>query len=419
MRYALLSLLVCCVLLVGAPVGAQSLCPQLYAIPDVGAGGGVPARDTYNVLFLGNGFASSDLDTYHRAIELFLESLSTTPPYDGYLDRMKFYYMDLTSSTGVDSSCTACPTAVPGTTTSPTLSSAVVRSGDAEWALDLGIDCVCDDDDNFEGLDFPVLGQLGALGLSFCAPNIRAVVVIANADCSEGLTYQYEPLVGVSWALVSLDVNESAGDLEIWEAGLALFHHELGHQLGLLDEYTDDKVDPWIYPRRRNLWKADLADEWVPDEDVQTCPAIPWEHSMCPTAEVDPAEVPPKRCDTFLIDCGEEPPPDWDTTPPIYLERSEDTLALFASTYKPDACVAHDPKLTGLWEGGFYTKDGYFRARATCRMSELGAAFCEACERQVGDVLCRYGAGAGTGCPTAIPDRTTDCDYLPPYILFP
>jgi len=385
------------------PATAQ-ICPQVYEYVDVGGGIGnpaVPASKTFNLLFLGNGFTGDDgLDTYRRAMQLFVQSLRTTPPYDGYLDRMKFFYMDLDSeSTGIDCSC-AGP--VPATSTAPTPGVPVDTPFPGGSDVDLEVSCTCGLGSTCTGLDMPVTRQAEALGLSFCAPNIRAIVVIANADCPAGLTYQYEPLVSVSWAIVGVEADGTVtSDLVLEDGGPMLFQHELGHLLGLLDEY-DYGSGGWLFPTRRNIWKKrGLPPDWLPDPMRPTCPTIAWERAMCPSGR---NATPPNRCDIFLADCCDTAAtPDWSDTPPLV--RS--------------GCSCSPTSLAGLWEGGFYRTEDYYRASYACPMSEIDPSLglCPACQRHLSDVLCRYGAYPGTVCPEPIPDWTGVCGVPPKWEL--
>lgn len=385
-RISLLSLLTALLLWAGVPARAQTPPPTVHLLlerPEVSNG--------LNVLFLGDGFDNDHLATYRKAVWALADGLAKHPVYRDYHGRFNFYRIDVLDSSGATAS--NCPS--PFTLASiaqRTLSGAAGPGVRDTAALDLGVTCcwggaganiLYSDDDKIEE----------ALSLASYAPDIAVVVIVANADLvSGGAQLLVDP---AQMTVLVMGVPIASAGRDTWavsEQAVALFAHELGHALGLLDEYdTSTGLVPPTFPDCRNVWHPANAPTWP--STGPTWPAtetqIPWQHVL-------------HKCCTpqSMARCGAH-----DTNSGCVLDDL--TKAQIECSYVPRSaypagrcfptpdCSAQP----GAWEGAFYSSLNYYRARETCRMrsTSIDVGFCEACREYLDLYLARFGPSGVSG----------------------
>jgi hypothetical protein len=161
-----------------------------------------------------------------------------------------------------------------------------------------------------------VTGLRRAWRLAACAPAFDVVVIVVNSGgwAGGGAADMSPPLV-----VVTLDGISSP------DTRARLLSHELGHALGLLDEYATGYPDASGAPRfhaNRNVARGGGEVPWKPLCGAAGCAEV----RACPA---------------------------------------------------PQQGVAAPP--VGLYEGAFYQSCGYFRASEDCAMQDPEEDFCPAC----------------------------------------
>jgi hypothetical protein len=321
-------------------------------------GGGGKIDDSFVVLLLGDGF--SDGATFPALASQLVADLQKVKPFDDLWDELAFVRVDLVDSSGAvdtDSCPESCAPRTPveagGTTAGP---ASVLAAGAAASAdVDLRVsrckagkvagDCrlLWFSDDGWAELANVVETVRDHVP-------VHAVAVLANLrGTTGGAQVAVAPWTVPSVATFAIDaVGEP----------VHLFAHELGHALGLLDEYVGDHADRTnasqgqavSFVPGRNVWHTDCP---LPDIGASWCAIepLPWqdafEDECVPASFVrcDPGSGPASQC--------------------AYQPLRDPLTAACASVR--------------VWEGAFYEPRQYYRAANGCKMNNLGQEFCEAC----------------------------------------
>ena len=241
----------------GAPGGwplerfDRDACPQVYRIQ-----GTAPVHESLNIVVLPDGFTEEELDTFRCAAGMMMEKLAAIPPFDEFSDSINVYRIDLaSSSSGPDypERCGRmnCHAGKPNWPTQACQCEAFAeRSGlplplrgepllpevhDSCLKLDLDLkDCPS------SARECQVLWPEGE-GLrklwrvATCAPAHDIVIVLANSGAwAGGGTQDLHPPLAVA----------SLNQISSWSHRSRLLAHEIGHTLGLLDEYPKSSASP-------------------------------------------------------------------------------------------------------------------------------------------------------------------------------
>jgi hypothetical protein len=402
------------ILALGALVAPTGCPPQVYKLHGVQSPG-----LTYNVLFLGDGFSgSAELDAYRRATEVLTAELFNDSLFAPWRDAINVYRIDVQSSAPVDvTGCPATPPAACGfaEVAAPPPEAPQVLPADQN----AGGASVVDDDLRTElcwssgappgrcnalWMDAP--GRDRALALALDALDIDVVVVLANAwnVAGGGLRDALVPASPSGGGLATL--NQALGLAVLGlpsengrlrpEAG-ALLAHELGHTLGLLDEYEYASGYPPAPPTPgRNVYVPGAAMAcWVPAfGTINDVPGeIPW-HSLLTCPWVAACDCPAGGCVHPWVpsDVWPSQNPCCGTWSPTSVPGgcTLRTLLPCNSDYVgniPNACL----ECLGLWEGAGYQTTGAFRAQLNCRMRDIMQPFCKACGLVVAETLRPFG----------------------------
>lgn len=371
---------------------------------------------TYNVLFLGSGFrGQAELEFYRRAAhELATHAMGLFP----HSEALQFWRVDLKS----DPIKEWCPNFCPHTELDVTLPPGLavpapldVYNPDGVKVMDKELEVSvcrklgsgsCDD----EVIHVGPKGEPRAHELAATGPHIRTIVILANTTLPVGATRVDSCGSGVDRIVMGLpqpSEDEEPGPSVLDQSALDLFAHEMGHALGLMDEYTKGIGLSPFYCADRNLWRplafepcqldpetAPPAPPWKLGDPV--CPEIPWKDELKPSSD-DPT------CDVALLDLccdsgagavpedetspADEPVPD---NPDLALAVSPPCQEVFAPAL--ERCPDLDPgsfgqcpvdtmtgEPQGIWEGGHYSETGTYRAMGLCKMSNNESGFCIAC----------------------------------------
>jgi hypothetical protein len=357
--------------------------------------------DGLNVAFVGDGFDLEGLATYRKVVSSLKTGLLELDVYDAHRDRFNFYRIDVVDPTGKTASDCSGGSEVPSLT---------------------GLEVVGDPGppvDGIEEMDLEVTQCWGggneivlytskepeAISLAAPVPDVKTVVVVANARLKAGaaqilVTPEQTTVVVVGSHVTPIEGNSA---WKIDEHAIAVLAHELGHALGLLDEYEKSNLPfPPPFQECRNVWKPDGPPQWpAPPTWPPTEKTIPW-HAILKTC-CTPASM--SRCRDHKVDgeCVLE-----DLTPRrvycAYVPRS--AFIPQGPCDPPPECDA----FPGAWEGAHYSETGHYRARRHCRMSSLNVqrSFCEACREYLDIYLEHFGAGATEG---AWPEDRCEIDY--------
>jgi hypothetical protein len=389
-----------------APTGCSHKVYELHGVRD-------PAK-AFNVLILGDGFVTDDdLQSYRKAAEDLTGSLFRDPLFQRWAEAINVYRMDVRSTTGVSvASCPAVGCSVSALAAPPPVAPQVLPVNQNTRGLDVAFGQlqseVCWKVGAPPGLCNALwmdgAGQAAALELALEPVDIDVVVVLANVWNVAGGGLQdallpTTPGVNQRLGLAVAGVPSTSTGVLTAQA-VELLSHELGHTLGLLDEYeTMSGYPPSPAATDRNVWIPDAADQcWVPDfGKTQTPSSVPW--SALLTCAWTPL------CDCGMAaaagTCGQPwvPRDIWPfqnpccgtwSTPYVPASCTDERLLPCSSKYvanATDACLVHP----GLWEGANYSKTGAFRARLNCRMRGSPDRFCEACGLVVDRTLAPFG----------------------------
>jgi hypothetical protein len=323
-------------------------CPQVFNIHDAGG-----IANTLDLVFVPAGFPEAQLDTYRCGVALTLQALLARPPFDRYACRINAYRIDLAADAPIampakcgGEACHPMPPVWPDAERisqcadlakssrlpPPERGVPVAASGRTLGdclALDIPTEACAGGTTSCRVL-WPTLDGLRRVWrLAACAPTFDIVIVVANSgDWAGGGTDDMEPPL----AVITLD------GVSAERTRARLLGHELGHALGLLDEYATaypGTTDLPVFHAGRNVVKADAKGG---------VGSVPWQ-SLCGASP----------CET-VSECGSSKPP---ATPPA----------------------------VGLYEGAFYESCGYYRGSDECAMSDAEDPMCAACSLYVSRLL--------------------------------
>jgi len=392
----------------------QSLQPKVYPVGDV-----AEPLTRYNILFLGDGFRTTDeMNTYRAAVQQLVEGLMAEPPFCHYSERLNFYRIDVKDPTGQisENSCALgtpaldamnpMPFAGPGTpvTGSKNLVKENLRVARC-WTSVVGAT------GSKKRLWIDKRGLKRAHRIAGQAPSISLVVIVANIHEKIGSGYWdvWPGQIGTVVVGVPQDLDSTTGLWEVSENGKAFFAHELGHGLGLLDEYNYGWRAPLDPGTDRNVWRPQIS---LPETSTnQAAYPIPWEAALppgCTTADM--VSCCGRVNGTSGVQLCTNANPACVFVPGI-CQSTTDVCTPPISSWVPSACTipgtcptVSDPyKLqvtedcdsdAGAWEGANYWPVGFYRARLNCRMVEsyMHVPFCEGCAIYLRKHLCSYGS---------------------------
>ncbi len=408
-----------CVLLLAATaaLAAGCTCPRVYLLE-----GTEGQQNSFDILFVGAGFEKGELDTFRTVADQYADFLVNTPPFSQFSDVINVYRMDvfeygglLTCDSGgsvVDGLCSKCPSGECGGkklpvvpyTGSPKKTKFPFRMRTAR--RDLGI-TRCWSEASEPKTDCRISwtgagGQKTIADLAICAGvGVDAVVVVTNLDWNAGGGSRDPGASAVGIAVVGADVRDVPDQAILTEYAKVLLAHEVGHVLGLHDEYVDIDIDGTFqttFRQNMNVWRPDAG--WIPNSPQPACPAIPWQSRM--------------DCGNGLTLCYNgnkstvhECPVVHDACPSAFSNLPDASCFCTSNPYSPNPLLRDQP---GLWEGAFYKKDDYYRAKDGCWMSELNPsyAYCEGCVTALSRQLCGY-RSPPSGCPPPIPELAPGC----------
>ena len=355
----------------------EDRCPQVYRVH-----GTADVDRALNVVLLPDAFAADDLDDFRCASALLVEKLVAMPPFNEYSDALNVFRVDLaSSSSGVEfpDLCGGVKCHHPAPVWEDThdqgarVAARHPESGEtfgrpvlaperpACMAMDLDARACPQTAQECQVLWPEGQGLRRLWRVAACAPAFDVVVVVANsgAQAGGGVADMHPPL--------SVTTLNGIGN---WTTRSRLMAHEFGHSLGLLDEYPvsqaysgrDQDLPP--FHDHRNVMKA--IDGRPPEP-------IPWADDCTPATGDAVANG---RCD-LICACGDCEPID------------------------PAALPA-----TGVYEGGFYSECGFYRASNVCAMKAIEDPLCVACAGYVHGLFEDLGMepNAGGPNPTGNPD---------------
>jgi hypothetical protein len=331
--------------------------------------GGAKPEEGLNILILGDGFESDELEDYRCAARLLVEGLLEEQPFRNFACHLNVYRADSFSSYDeIPDGCAAsstpreeiwnaaasdeCPGGEPGP--------------DAADVPDLDLNLeLCADGTTARLLAADSAGEDDALEVAACAENIHTVIVLGD-------TYTYGAGAKSGTAIPKLAYTTlDAIDRTSRHNKLA---HELGHTMGLLDEYRDDDWEAATFHCGRNVWDRcqDCDGDGTPDNNPDDAF---WSRYCDPVAEdVEAATV--TGCDGDLVaarcqlgDC-------------LCCPADTEDCSLHACGDRADEW----PEV-GLFEGAFYASCGTFRSQDECRMQSTDESFCLACQCYSKDVF--------------------------------
>ncbi|MCU0222494.1 MAG: M64 family metallopeptidase [Acidobacteria bacterium] len=381
-------------LLLAAGASTASPCPTVHWIVK-----GQDPKITYNILFLGAGFGEDDLPAFRTVVQELASQLLERPSFAPYSGWINVYRMDLVSSSDVDvGSCPeGCIGGTPLATEIDERVDAVSSNGGSEDTLEIDLvarRCWLSPTSPPKKLGNCNLVWLDAedratvLKLQFCAPHIKAVVVVANLRALVGGGEEDPFSAGVGLTVVGYSPGAEDGDSLAGPSAVALLEHEFGHLFGLYDEYVTAAGAPrGEFHADRNVWRP-----MAPDET----------QSVLADARHDY-----ERCKRWSLRTGELAPPiPWQAT--LDAHCKELGLGICEKELGPgrEYCVwspSEDPcevteaaEAPGLWEGAYYSEGCFHRAKYSClmRVASPDDKPCEACQRQIHRALCGLIPGA-------------------------
>ncbi|HEX6850816.1 MAG TPA: M64 family metallopeptidase [Candidatus Polarisedimenticolaceae bacterium] len=309
----------------------------------------------FNIVVLADGFKEADLDVFRCATRLMFERVFATPPFDRFACRTNVYRLDVASSYSTiglssdgcaDAACTAkrvdwgTRSADCGDGSVPAAPGGVRRTDVAGLSVGPAVAPACVQID----IGSSLCAGLGrgcwtlwpegdgpdvAVALADCAPAWDVVVVLANSGAgaaSASLPDGSPPSVVVTSLDAIADTDDRANRLL----------HELGHALGLLDEYGPEEVELDDVPFHPGRNVTEATEGFVPD-------LIPWSH-LC----ADPSGAVTSSCSRAYCDV--------------------------------DGCI-HEGEfpVVGLFHGAHYHDCEYYRGTNLCRMRTRSRGFCPVC----------------------------------------
>jgi hypothetical protein len=400
------------------PSPSSSECARIHLI----AGDGDDPSDQraeLNVLLVASGFAAGELDTFRALAGQQAQLLASATPYTEFHDSFNVYRMDVVTPPVSDNcSAGACaavgpappfPTVIalpPLDTLYPTRPESVASPLTVEtcWSESGSASAGC------STLWTGLAGQAQIANLALCGPDISVVIVVANdlSLAGGGVAESGPGSIGFGIVGIPLLMDALSGQPapQLRDEGLVLFAHEVGHTLGLLDEY--DAIDSGTgagsdveFRDDANVWEP--MSSWNPKSPDPPCPAIPWSSEMaCPPPGLGRAI---DCCPLGLALCcgGVQGHPATDTCP---LVRSGnlcgyDASCVISGSVKCDCIDDRAGNRPGLWEGAFYRLEGFYRSRRDCWMKSfgIGTPHCEGCSIALRRRLCAHTDTPQTRCP--------------------
>lgn len=359
------------------------LCPRVYRIGE--AASSLPPPASFGVLFVPSGFTSRELPAFRVATDELARRVPVESPFGpdtaaGREEiRVEFFRIDLVGrhprrncesergKYGLRSPAPSRP--VPRGTPID-----AARRRASSLPLDLRAEQVrCDE------LSIGLVGEAAALRLARCVPGVDVVVIVVNVDGIVGHTRQIAGTGDIGFVMIGIPLTASVNDRDcgtgnfVSPDAITSLQHELGHTLGLLDEYDCDPTDPlcdekdWPseaqFRAGRNVWKeCRSAPLGCSGSQVQNgecnLTTVPWELGCSLT------ECCCRQVDGQVVVTPEHP-------------EGQHPCADFSSE-------------CGLWEGAFYRDQGYFRSHENCRMVEVGMPFCPVCHELLTAALLSY-----------------------------
>jgi hypothetical protein len=322
-------------------------CPQVYELKAPGSSPG------YNIVFVSAGFQTeADLENYRCAVADLANGLLTHSPWKEHACQLGFYRMDFVAEQrgiGVDDACTVLCDPAPLDDPPPALACAVALEPPASehpiWPgffvsrYDPGFDVHhCHENlcrfvwpsDAGRDVLFAVAGR--------CTPSAQAIVVVANSTTKGGGGDADPDPNSTTPGLAVITVDEF-GKSDMWRR----LSHELGHAVGLLDEYDGAEKDYEAVQSHffcdRNVFEPSCGS------------AAPWESSCSAHEDADCGPDPNAKCQTVV--CG--------------------------------ACDLQGQPSIGLYEGAFGRNCGYFRSENYCFMNNYASPACGVCKSILDD----------------------------------
>lgn len=371
------------------------------------AGDGDP-RD-YSVLFAGDGFKTtsddgpdgvqSDLEKYAIAVQDLAEGLRNVRPF-GDVQKFSFYRIDVIDASGdIGNDCENLTTD-PLDEVKLELSGNPLVPGGTPIACDLGSRLCWHPIDRLRGNTRVLYTDqtYGALALTAFAPlpagEIDAVVIVADTRRRAGAARVFVDAGETPVLTIGVDADKvEEGVYRVGQKAVKLLAHELGHALGLLDEYSHVQgLPPGTFRECRNVWRPRSDPTWDPQTNIggwtATAPAIPWQSRLA------------DDCDrTRMARCMGV--------------RDGSRCRLDGITPERAACavVPHEPTLVcapaecraepGAWEGAFYAQTDHYRSEQQCLMKTISreSTHCRGCLDYLAARLCDFGPAPTTPCP--------------------
>ena len=365
---------------------SRESCPQVYRIQ-----GTAPPHAALNIVVLPDAFTADELDDYRCAAGLMVEKLVASAPFHEFSG----FRIDLAStSSGVEfpeacgpdrrkcdhsspiwphKAC-ECESFAERSGLAPPARGKPYLEGERPACLQMDLDAkACPITAQECQVLWPEGDGLRKLWrVAECAPAPDVVIVLANSGSwAGGGTNDLHPPLAVA----------TLAGIDTWSHRSRLLRHELGHALGLLDEYAvseayggKDGVTP-TYHHERNLVMAETGA--LPT-------SVPWEH-LCTEGVMGLERYAAGACFTVCDadDC------DLPTPPP------------------------EDQPVVGLFEGGFYSDRRYYHASQACSMQDAEDPMCPACQFFLRGLFEDLGMSPNAGGPISKDDPGPDCPSDP------
>ncbi|MCU0252959.1 MAG: hypothetical protein MUE47_00325 [Acidobacteria bacterium] len=228
---------------------AEPPCPAVYQV----AGSKDPSI-SYNILFLGAGFETDELPAFQRVAQELASKVLERPSFAPYRGWINCYRMDLVSKNDVDvERCSSyCKQRTPLATEieKPVARGTLVEEGVEDVTTDLvARRCWASPDSkrkhgNCHLLWLDADDRDKVLRLRSCAPNIHAVVVVANLQEPVGGGLKDALAAGIGLIVMGSSPGGEDSDTLANDFAVALLEHEFGHLFGLSDEYAESTRPP-------------------------------------------------------------------------------------------------------------------------------------------------------------------------------
>lgn len=355
-------------------------CPQVYQVH-----GSADVAHALNIVVVSDAFDEQHLEDYRCGTGLTVEALVATPPLNAYSDSINVYRIDLASTVnGVEfpercgkKKCShvqpkwtdkeaKCQRYAQRSGLPAPLYGKPVGDASRQECLTLDIDAqACPQTAQECQLLWPGSeGLMDLWRLAACAPAFDIVVLIGNTGTwAGGGTADTHPPLAVT----------TLNGIDIWYTRSNLLRHELGHALGLLDEYTQSEAysgghagaELPAFHGGRNVAQAEEGE--LPRD-------VPWKE-RCTKGVAGLETYAAGECFTVCANCADCDLP----------------------SLPPGSAI-------GLYEGSFYNDCGYFRASQTCTMQQPSDPFCPACTMFIDDLFRDMGIQPNAGGPISTQD---------------